>query len=272
MTPLTRAELERLFDLTADEALGGLDASDRAELEALRARAGADAPSYDDLLGGLVLATDDPREGAMPAATAMRLKAAGRTMVARDGPPMPKRGGAAVALAWSGWLAAAAGFVLAAALWQARPTGRPATPASPVREPTLEERATALVNEPDTVVTPFSAAGLIEGRENAGDIVWNGRLQRGFLRVGALDENDPAQGQYQLWIFDKSRETYPVDGGVFDVAAAQPRDAQGRTIIPFEPALRVGDPAAFAVTVERPGGVVVTDRTGLVLFGPVGGE
>jgi hypothetical protein len=42
--------------------------------------------------------------------------------------------------------------------------------------------------------------------------------------------------------------------------------------VPFEPRLGVGEAAAFAVTKERPGGVVVTDQSGLVLLAPVPGD
>jgi hypothetical protein len=274
MTPLSPAERNRLMELLADDALGMLDASDSAELGALRARAGVDRVSYDDIVAGLILAGDDSRDAGMPRDSADRLKAAGRSMLgaAPSSAPVGRtpKSGVPAFVAWTGWLAAAAGFVLAASLWfgQRTPVQQPvATPT----EPTIVERMDGLLAEPETIVIPFAAAGLIEGRENAGDLVWNPRLQRGFLRVAALDANDPAKNQYQLWIFDKARETYAVDGGVFDVASTQPVDEQGRTIIPFEPALRVSDPAAFAVTIEQPGGVVVTDQTGLVLLAPVGG-
>lgn len=266
MTPLSPAERNRLMELLADDVLGMLDAADSAELATLRARAGIDRVSYDDIVAGLILATDDPRDGDLPRDMAERLKAMGRSEFVDSAPDR----GSSTMLAWTGWIAAAAGLLLAAVAWYGqRPTAQP--PITTPAEPTLAERVDDLVEEPDTIVVPFAAAGLIEGRENAGDLVWNPRLQRGFLRVAALDANDPAQNQYQLWIFDKARETYAVDGGVFDVASTQPTDGQGRTIIPFEPALRVSDPAAFAVTIEKPGGVVVTDQTGLVLLAPVGG-
>ena len=76
------------------------------------------------------------------------------------------------------------------------------------------------------------------------------------MRFAGLAANDPADSQYQLWIFDAERdERHPVDGGVFDI----PRDG-GETIVPIRAKLPVGQPALFAVTVERPGGVVVSDR------------
>ncbi|MGP1309424.1 MAG: anti-sigma factor domain-containing protein [Phycisphaerales bacterium] len=272
MSPLSPAERNRLLELLADDMLGMLDPVDAAELAALQARADAGHITYDDIVAGLVLSADNPAEGELPAASAARLKRLGRATISDDdGEPVreAKRSGVAGVLALSGWLAAAAGFLIAAAVWFNRP--QPVTPPAQPAEPTLVQRADDLADQPDTIVVPFAAAGLIEGRENAGDLVWNPRLQTGFLRVRVLDENDPAQRQYQLWIFDKAREQYAVDGGVFDVAATQPEDDEGRTIIPFTPALRVSDPAAFAVTLEQPGGVVVTDQSGLVLLAPVDG-
>ena len=50
----------------------------------------------------------------------------------------------------------------------------------------------------------------------------------------------------------------PVDGGVFDIAAQAA--ATGEVIIPIDAKLPVGDARIFAITVEPPGGVVVSDR------------
>ena len=84
----------------------------------------------------------------------------------------------------------------------------------------------------------------------------------GLLVIEGLAPNDPTQEQYQLWIFDKSRDArYPVDGGVFDVDAA-------RVALPIAARLPVSEPMMFAVTVERPGGAVVSDRRIALLAKP----
>ena len=76
--------------------------------------------------------------------------------------------------------------------------------------------------------------------------------------------NEPSDEQYQLWIFDKNQdEKTPVDGGVFDIAS------EGEVIVPIRAALKVRDPYLFAVTVEKPGGVVVSSRARLPLLGAV---
>ena len=72
----------------------------------------------------------------------------------------------------------------------------------------------------------------------------------------AVETNDPTQFQYQLWIFDKDRDDkYPVDGGVFDVGP------DGEVVVKISAKLHVNEPVLFAVTVEQPGGVVVSDRS-----------
>ena len=74
-----------------------------------------------------------------------------------------------------------------------------------------------------------------------------------------LPANDPSEGQYQLWIFDPERPAdYPVDGGVFDSSGGSVR-------VPIDAKLVVNDPSLFAVTYERPGGVVVSTRERLIV-------
>ena len=51
-----------------------------------------------------------------------------------------------------------------------------------------------------------------------------------------------------------------MDGGVFDV-----EDASGEILIPIDAKLRVIDPAAFVITAEKPGGVVVSAGPHLIL-------
>jgi anti-sigma-K factor RskA len=83
------------------------------------------------------------------------------------------------------------------------------------------------------------------------------------MRFRGLAANDPAVAQYQLWIFDAERnEAYPVDGGVFDV----PAKSDGDVVIKIDPRLPVSRATAFAITVEQPGGVVVSSRERLPLL------
>jgi hypothetical protein len=107
----------------------------------------------------------------------------------------------------------------------------------------------------DAVVAAWSPGGDPAGAEVSGEMAWSGAAQVGVMRLSGLEPN--AVGlQYQLWIFDGTRdERYPVDGGVFDV----PPGAE-EVEVPVRPAVPVRSPVLFAVTVERAGGVVVSDR------------
>jgi len=89
-----------------------------------------------------------------------------------------------------------------------------------------------------------------------GDVVWDPERQEGFLKLEGFVANDPSRSQYQLWIFDAARdERYPVDGGVFDVPAGR-----AEVLVPIKAAVPVSRPSAFAVTVEKSGGAVVSRR------------
>ena len=97
-----------------------------------------------------------------------------------------------------------------------------------------------------------------------GEVVWDGNGQRGFARFVGLPRNDPTKEQYQLWIFDATRdERFPVDGGVFDV------EQDGTVVVRIQPKVSINAPTLFAVTVEEPGGVVVSDRSRLVATAPI---
>ena len=93
-----------------------------------------------------------------------------------------------------------------------------------------------------------------------GDVVWDNAKQVGFLTFSGLEPNDSRRHQYQLWIVDGARdERYPVDGGVFDIPAAD-----GPVVIPVRATVPVREPLAFVVTVEDPGGAVVSGRERVV--------
>jgi hypothetical protein len=178
-----------------------------------------------------------------------------------------------------GWLAAAACLVLAIFGWErspspplaevpapsppiAQPLPPPAQPAPPTR---AEERA-ALLAKSDSLKIPLAATKDPAAAGVSGDVVWDPVTQRGFLHFAGLAANDPAVHQYQIWIFDAGRDKrYPVDGGVFDVPANA-----AEVVIPIRATLMVRKPAAFAVTVEKPGGVVVSGREHVVALGATG--
>jgi anti-sigma-K factor RskA len=104
------------------------------------------------------------------------------------------------------------------------------------------------------------------GLRAGGEVLWDAQAQRGVMQFTGLAPNDPRIAQYQLWIIDAERDArYPVDGGVFDVAS------DGEVLVRIAARLPVGRPTLFAVTLERPGGVVVSTRERLVLAAGVDG-
>jgi len=124
-------------------------------------------------------------------------------------------------------------------------------------------RTELIATSKDVIELKWSAGPTpIAGAE--GDVVWSPEKQQGFMRFRGLAVNETTQQQYQLWIFDKNQdEKTPVDGGVFDISS------DGEVIIPIHAKLRVADVYLFAVTIEKPGGVVVSTRERLPLLAMV---
>ena len=174
-----------------------------------------------------------------------------------------------------GWLAAAACLVLAIFGWQRSPAPLPPVavlpppvvvplpPPPPQPAPTAAQEREALLAKTDSLKIPLGATKDPAAAGVTGDVVWDPATQRGFLHFAGLAPNDPATHQYQIWIFDAGRDKrYPVDGGVFDVPANA-----GEVVIPIRASLMVRKPAAFAVTLEKPGGVVVSGREHVIVLG-----
>lgn len=150
-----------------------------------------------------------------------------------------------------GWFAAAAGIALAAAAWW--PASRPNELAS------AQTRLALLVKEAaDVVRLPWKSDQ--DGFKGVtGEVVWSDARQEGYMRLTGMPINDAKSVQYQLWIIDPGRDTRPVDGGVFDITKS------GEIIVPIVAKLRVDKPEGFALTREKPGGVVVSKGPLLVI-------
>jgi hypothetical protein len=161
---------------------------------------------------------------------------------------------------WAGWYVAAACLALAVIGWWDRLNPPPQTPLS-----LAELRERLIAESPDLVKTAWSPTGGAGAQHLNGDVVWSNTRQQGFMRFQGLPAIDPAQNEYQLWIFDANQdERYPIDGGVFDV-----NEATGEVIVRINAKLKVSQPRLFAITVEKPGGVVVSKRDKLVLVAKV---
>ena len=123
----------------------------------------------------------------------------------------------------------------------------------PTPGPSLAESREILLNQGSTLQLEFS--GTDEFADLSGNVIWGDAQQEGYMSLSGLPANDPAVSQYQLWIVDPERDSVPVDGGVFDIPSAD-----GSTIIPIAATLAVKNPAAFVITVEKPGGVMVSKQ------------
>ena len=263
-----------LADLLVQYETEGLTPAERRELDELLAQApGAQLDALAGAAAALTLAARLPAEP-MPAALMEKIAAKGRIEVLRDADakvvPLAPRAEPATrkpAPSSFGWYAAAASLLLAVTAWWPRLAEQPADVVTgPTPVPTAAEQRAALLASGDalfrkewTATEDAAATGL------SGDVVWDPATQTGYMRFTGLAANDAAQQQYQLWIFDGTRDDrYPVDGGVFDIPAGATE-----VIVPIRARLPVRDAALFAVTVEPPGGVVVSSRERIVALAQV---
>jgi hypothetical protein len=259
---------ERMTELLMLRVTGTLSAAEQAELQAaMRSLPAGEVARWEQAAAELTAALAETSEAdvePMPADLRARLVQQGEAFVAAATPvhtPIPVAVRAPQrtrVVAIAGWMAAAASV----ALWigASRRTA-PAAPSAPVVASATAMRDSLLRDSTVTqlawTATPDSAAV-----GASGDVVWDAATQRGVMHIVGLQPNDRRRWQYQLWIFDKTRDDrYPVDGGVFDVPAGQ------TTVdVPIDARVPVGDAVMFAITVEKPGGVVVSTRERIALL------
>lgn len=160
---------------------------------------------------------------------------------------------------WLGWAVAAAACVaLVVNIWMSRAPQGPDLVAVPPIEQVKDKaqlRQELIDNSADLTKANWGTGNVKELTEIAGDVVWSDARQAGYLRLKGLPANDGTKETYQLWIFDETQDAKtPIDGGVFNV------NTSGEVIIPIDAKLKAKNPKMFAITIEKPGGVVVSDR------------
>ncbi len=229
---------DRFDELDAARALGDLSESEQREWTRLVQEEGFKPDAeLDWLVAGL--------EGAHSSSAPLPNEALRETLLVDSQSFAALAEKAAIVSFWRhpalGW-AVAAGLVVGFFLF-GRPGERLLTPA-------LARQA--LVQESDIWRQVF--AGTESFSEVRGDVVWSDTKQEGYMRLQGLPVNEPSERQYQLWIVDPSRDSVPVDGGVFDIASNE------ELVLPIVAKLSVSEPAAFVITVEQPGGVVVSKQ------------
>ncbi len=165
----------------------------------------------------------------------------------------------------AGWFAAAASVLIAVAGWWPRMQGGEEPAAEIPVATVLQQEREKLLAQQGVVTRTWQTTQDPAASGVTGDVVWDPQTQNGFVRFRGMQANNASELQYQLWIFDGTRdERYPVDGGVFDIPAGQTE-----VIIPIKAKLEIRDPALFAVTIEKSGGSVVSTRDRIVVLAPV---
>ncbi|MGI9330179.1 MAG: anti-sigma factor [Gammaproteobacteria bacterium] len=281
---LSNQNIELLEQLLADEATDGLEASASNEIEDMLESGGG--PERDDFMRVASLMQmgflkqdkssgerlpDNLREKLAEQANeffgqqANQAPASSVTDIRSARKPREEHATAALPTKRSWLHADRAGWAVAATLLLAffvlRPDQAPTSPDSS----TTQQRA-ALMASANTIIAPWASGIAADGYEDVtGDVVWSDIEQAGYMRLSGLVANNAANAQYQLWIVDPDRDERPVDGGVFNVPAGV-----DEIIIPIDAKLKVGGPAAFAITLEQPGGVVVSAGP-LLVVAPVTG-
>ncbi|MEP6787950.1 MAG: anti-sigma factor [Acidobacteriota bacterium] len=162
---------------------------------------------------------------------------------------------------WFGWVAAAVACIALAVnigltRFNTNDVARNTPPVNVSRDLTAAElRDQMLQAATDTVRAAWTAGNVKELSQVVGDIVWSDEKQTGYMRIQGLPANDTAKETYQLWIFDKTQDAAtPIDGGTFDIKSG------GEVVIPINAKLKARGPQMFAITIEKPGGVVVSKR------------
>ncbi len=260
MSDGTRQNLDRWEDLHVARLLFGLSPEEQVEYEALaRTMPAETGDEFERLIAKIDVAWADSKALPPHLRESIRAKAIAEIMQARQNtsplsdisrPPSRQ-------MNLLPWAIAAACLVVSFVTLTAN-RNPPVVP-----QDFAEMRANLLSSAKDLIELKWADGPTpVAGAE--GDIVWSHALQQGYMRFHGLTVNVPTTEQYQLWIFDKNQsEKTPVDGGVFDITST------GDVIVPIHSKLHVANAYLFAVTIEKPGGVVVSSRDRLPLLAAV---
>lgn len=163
---------------------------------------------------------------------------------------------------WLGW--ALAGAFGVALVFNSLSSFDGTTPSVPVALTVQQEFDELLSNSQDVVRNEWVSPTPDKQLGFEGEVVWSETKQKGFMKFKGLPVNDKSKETYQLWIFDSNQKSeHPIDGGIFDV------EGDGEVIVPIQAKLEVKNASLFAVTVEKPGGVVVSSREKLLSIASV---
>jgi hypothetical protein len=170
------------------------------------------------------------------------------------------------------WLAAAAGVALAAFAWWS-PARLPASSSAPGvvaasnTLPAPKDAYAQLASSPSSLKLPFGdwsdATVACEKPGVQGEVLWDEARKFGVMKFANLPKLDETKERYQLWIVDSRGMEQRISGGVFN-------GANGEQFVIIDPGISVDRAAAFAVTIERPDGVWVSDMKRRVVIAAAG--
>ena len=259
------AENDRWEDLQIARLLYGLTSEEQVEFDSLaRNKTLEQAESFEYVVASLDVAWTDPESMPLPdhLRKAVRLRAL-EELTESVSRPVGTSATNRVASARSNgipwFIAAVCAAMTVMTLWSSNKIERVKVASFDV----IQKRSQLISTADDLVKLNWhDGTTPISGVE--GDIVWSPSRQEGYMLFRGLTVNVAGIEQYQLWIFDEEQsEKTPIDGGVFDIKSQQ------EVIIPIRAKLHVQKAYLFAITIEKPGGVVVSSRERLPLMASV---
>jgi hypothetical protein len=276
MSPNRPADKDRLIDLLIENATTGISSTDEQEFYELISSPDnqQEAERFELTAAALNLSYVGDRADQMPRELQDRiLVEAGAFFTSPSNRPasQPKPGGSVELLSVPRskanrftWREAVALAVTAACiallLTGYNPFASPVGTAVAAKTPS-QQLDSLIASAPDDLVR---VSWVPKDSTAGGKVVWSDSRQKGYMILNGLAVNDPTKEQYQLWIFDVSRDSrHPVDGGVFDVSSTD------EIVVPIDARLPIDEATMFAVTIEKSGGVVVSDRKRMPLAATV---
>jgi len=273
-------EKELLYDLLTKRVIYGLDADEQAELNSFDPDVvETEFRSLEIAAAAISMASleVEPMPEHLAASILENAPSAGQSAVEPTAPVFTaadvfNKKPRTSMLGWLGWGVAAVLLVVLGLdvyhdrveprMEQAKTVEQPPQQQPRVLTP-AEQREQLMRSAPDMVSASWTP-GNMKDMQVSGDIVWSDAKQAGYMRFHGLPANDPSKATYQLWIFDQTQDkATPIDGGTFDV------DANGDVVVPINPRLHATKPEMFAVTMEKPGGVVVSKREKIAVLAKV---
>ncbi|PYS97780.1 MAG: hypothetical protein DMF63_18795 [Acidobacteria bacterium] len=256
---------EVMLDLLCKKAVFGLNEQEEKQLAELQQNAGEDLSASFELTAARLAMADLDSSEAMPEHLRSRIVADAEKYFDKSQAairPVLDTAPKGSIFNWLGWaVATAACIALALNIYDNRQQsplvqGRAPTP-SPTPQKTMspsQMRQQLILTSPDLARGTLGPADMPQ-LQPTGDVVWSDAKQTGYIRLAGLPKNDPDKETYQLWIVAENQNPKtPVDGGTFDVTS------DGEVIIPIDAKVKVQNPQAFAITIEKPGGVVVSTQ------------